>query len=106
MTARDLAFYTDVYCPQCGKTDRVAGMTDKSARMHPCPKLRGLHTAMVRSDTSAEIVLHEREDYINGKSVQLDPELGRPVMNMQTRYADGRTDVTVYAPTASVKARR
>lgn len=101
-----LVTYVDVRCPQCGKTDRVKDMTDKSARMHPCPKLRGLITAMVREDASAEIVLAEREDYIGDKVVQLDPERGRPVMSMSTNYSDGRNDLVVYAPAASVKLRR
>ena len=101
--------YTDLRCPQCGKTARVKNMVIKSARMHQCPKLRGMIAPMVREDVKAEVVLHDREDYVGkrtGHELQLDPEQGRPVMNMETRYADGHTDLTVYAPTARVSLAR
>ena len=101
-----LTTYTDLRCPQCGKTARVKDMVLKSARMHRCPKLRGLVAPMVREDIKAEIVLNEREGYVGTAQPQLDPELGRPVMNMETRYADGHTDLTVYAPAATVKMKR
>ena len=102
----DIVTYTDLHCPQCGKKARVKDMKQKSARMHQCPKLRGLVTAMVKESVKAEIVVHEREDYIGKTMVQLDPERGRPVMNMETRYPDGHTDLVVYAPAATVKSRR
>jgi hypothetical protein len=104
MTGMDL--WTDLRCPQCGKTARVRNMVQKSARMHRCPKLRGLVAPMVREGVKAEVVLHEREDYVGTTSVQLDPERKRPIMNMETKYADGHTDLTVYAPTATAKSRR
>lgn len=98
--------YTDLRCPQCGKQARVRNMVMKSARMHQCPKLRGLVAPMVREDIHCQIVLHEREDYVGTADVQTDPEQQRPVMSMETRYADGHTDLTVYAPRAHVKLRR
>jgi hypothetical protein len=70
--------------------------------MHPCPKLRGLSTPMVPAGTKAKVELKEREDYVNGEAVQLDPELGRPVMSVVTTRDDGQ-DVTVYAPSATGK---
>ena len=100
-----LATYTDLRCPQCGQTARIKDMKVRSSRMHQCPKLRGLVTAMVREDVKAEIVLHEREDYVARTNVQLDPELKRPVMNMETRYDDGHTDLVVYAPAATTSIR-
>jgi len=98
--------YTDLRCPQCGKTARVKNLVLKSARMHQCPKLRGLVAPMMREDVQCEVVLNEREDYIGTTQVQLDPERKRPVMNMETRYADGHTDLTVFAPAATVSIRR
>ncbi len=98
--------WTDLRCPQCGKTARVRNMVVKSARMHQCPKLRGLLAPMFREGVQAQVVLNEREDYVGGADVQLDPERKRPVMNMTTEYADGHTDVVVYAPRAHLKVRR
>ena len=98
--------YIDWRCPECGKTARTGQVPAKSTTMHQCPKLRGLVAPMVRENVKAEIVLHEREDYIGGTRVQLDPERKRPVMNMETRYADGHTDLVVYAPAATVSTRR
>ncbi len=104
MTGAD--FFTDLRCPNCGKTARVRNLVIKSARMHQCPKLRGLLTPMLREGVKAEIVINEREDYIGRRDVQLDPERKRPVMNMRTEYADGRNDTIVYAPLATMHTRR
>ena len=101
-----LELVTDLACPNCGKTAQVRNLVLKSARMHQCPKLRGLIAPMVRASVSAEIVLHEREDYVGKTNVQLDPERKRPVMSMETKYDDGHTDLTVFAPSATVKIRR
>ena len=69
-------------------------------QMHPCPKLRGLIAPMVPAGTAAKIELREREDYVNGDKVQLDPEKGRPVMSLTTTTDKGQ-DVRVYAPAAT-----
>lgn len=98
--------YIDWRCPECGMTARTPPTPARSQTMHQCPKLRGLAAPMVRENVLAQIVLHEREDYVGDTDVQLDPELQRPVMSMETRYADGHTDLRVYAPRAHVKARR
>lgn len=89
----------DWYCPECGKRDRTQDARPHT-RYHTCPKLRFLTTPMVREGTKARIVLREREDYVGNESVQLDPELGRPVMAMHTERADGSYDTAVYAPAA------
>ncbi len=102
---RGVDLYTDLRCPQCGKTARVKNLVLKAARMHQCPKLRGLVAPMVREGVKAQVVINEREDYIGKTMVQLDPERKRPVMNMVTQYADGRNDTTVYAPTATASLR-
>ena len=98
--------YIDWRCPECGQTARTPPVPAKSKTMHQCPKLRGLVAPMVRADVAARIVLHEREDYVGTADVQLDPERQRPVMNMETQYADGHTDLTVYAPRARIVVRR
>jgi hypothetical protein len=86
-------------CPSCGFED-VTYESRPHTRMHSCPKLRGLSTPMVPAGTKAKIELKEREDYVNGEQVQLDPERGRPVQSVITTRDDGQ-DVTVYAPTAA-----
>jgi hypothetical protein len=101
-----MSTYYDWRCPECGKTARTPPVPAKSQTMHQCPKLRGLVAPMVRENVLAQIVLNEREDYVGDTAVQIDPERGRPVMNMETKYADGHTDLVVYAPTAQVKVRR
>jgi hypothetical protein len=98
--------YIDWRCPECGQTARTPPVPAKSQTMHQCPKLRGLVAPMVREDVRAQIVLNEREDYVGATHVQLDPERGRPVMNMRTEYADGSNDTIVYAPLAQIKIRR
>jgi len=96
--------YTDLRCPQCGKTARVKNLVVKAARMHQCPKLYGLMAPMLREGIKAEVVVHEPESYVAGKDMQLDPERKRPVMNMETKYADGHTDLVVFAPRARVRS--
>ena len=96
--------YIDWRCPQCGKTARTQNDPPRSARMHQCPKLRGLTTPMVRLGQDAEVVIHEREDYVGKVAVQRDPETNRPVMNIETRYADGRNDLIVLAPVATLSS--
>ena len=95
--------YQDWYCPACKLTDRTKGVAPApglfTTRMHTCPKLRGLTAPMMPAHVKAKLVLHEREDYVGKELVQLDPERGRPVMNMETVRDEG-TDMRVYAPTA------
>jgi len=93
----------DWYCPSCGQTDQTRE-AQPHTRFHVCPKLRGLTAPMVAAGVSARLVLREREDYVGRERVQLDPELGRPVMSLVTEYADGRTDAAVFAPTAVATA--
>ena len=90
------------YCPNCGRTD-VSHEARPHSRFHTCPKLRGLSAPFVPAGTKAKVELREREDYVNGDMVQLDPELRRPVMSVVTTRDDG-TDVAVFAPTATARA--
>lgn len=92
---------TDWYCPACGATDQTREARTH-VRYHTCPKLRFLSTPLYPVGTKAKVELHEREDYVNGEAVQLDPQMGRPVMNITTTRDDG-TDCMVFAPTATVR---
>jgi hypothetical protein len=67
-------------------------------RFHNCPKLGGLSTPMVAGKERAKVTVNEREDMIGSEDVTTVN--GRPVMNITTEYADGHTNVAVYAPTA------
>src|SRR5512139_1513292 len=87
------------YCPECKRTE-VTNDDGKGTRYHVCPKVRFLSVPMVLEGIKAKIVLNEREDYVNGEAVQLDPERHRPVMNITT-VRDTGTDVVVLAPTAT-----
>jgi len=58
----------------------------------------GMTTPMVSGLAPAKVTLNEREDYIGTEDVTMVD--GRPIMSVTTEYADGHTDVAVYAPTA------
>ncbi len=102
MPAALLSTITDWYCPNCGKTDQTRN-TGPHIRYHPCPKLRFLSAPMVPKGTGAKVTLHEREDYVGSERVQVDPELGRPVMSITTTRDDGSNDVVVFAPLATAR---
>lgn len=88
------------YCPRCPAT-AVTKEPGVHTRFHPCGAMGGFTSPMVEVGQDAKVVVNEREDYIAGEDVQLHD--GRPIMNITTEYADGRTDVAVYAPTAHVR---
>jgi hypothetical protein len=92
--------YQDWECPACHKTDRTGPVVPNGTRFHPCPKLHGLSAPMVRAGTDCKLVPVLRQDYVGTELVQTAPEDGRPYMSLLTRYADGRNDAIVYAPTA------
>lgn len=97
-----LGSVTSWYCPNCGKTDQTEN-SGPHIRYHTCPKLRFLSAPMVRTGTKAKVTIEERQDYVGNELVQLDPELGRPVMSITTTRADGSNDVVVFAATATSK---
>lgn len=86
-------------CPNCDLQDvtRVAG---PHSRMHACRGLKGLTAPMVEAGVKAKVVAVQREDYVGRELVTVDPENGRPVMNVTTVRDDGQ-DVTVFAPCAT-----
>jgi hypothetical protein len=98
MTIPLLSGVREWYCPQCGKTAQTKGPVRN--RFHTCPKLRGLAAPMLPKGVKAKVEVREREDYVNGETVQLDPEQKRPVMSVVTTRDDGQ-DVAVFAPTAT-----
>ena len=89
------------YCPNCQRED-ITHEPRPHSRFHICPKLRGLTAPMVPAGTKAKVELREREDYVGGDLVQLDPERQRPVMSVVTTRDNGQ-DVAVFAPTATAK---
>lgn len=66
--------------------------------------MAGLMVPLVRQGDRARLLTVDREDYIGKQDVQLDAN-GRPVMAVEVEHADGSTDRTVYAPTATVSTR-
>jgi len=97
----NITTYTEWHCPNCGKRDRTQN-TGPHIRYHTCPKLRYLSAPMVRAGARAKVELREREDYVNGEKVQLDPERKRPVMSIVTTRDNGQ-DCVVFAPSATGK---
>ena len=89
------------YCPNC-KFEDITEEPRPHTRYHTCPKLRFLSAPLLEKHIKAKVELHEREDYVNGELVQLDPERGRPVMNIITTRDEG-TDAMVFAPTATLR---
>ncbi len=86
------------YCPNCPE-ESITHEPGPHSRFHACRGLRGLTAPMIPAGTTAKVTAHEREDYVGTEDVQLDPELGRPVMSVVTEREDGQ-DVVVFAPTA------
>lgn len=101
--AKVIKVVKDWHCPRCGKTDQTHEARPHT-RLHTCPKLHGLEVPMVEAGVDATVVALEREDYLNG-DIQTTDDRGRPIMAVVTRYGDGRTDVRVNAPLATVGVR-
>lgn len=90
------------YCPNCPNEARLPFPKPGQTHMHTCLGLRGLMAPLLPFGMHAKVVAHEREDYVAGEIVQLDPELQRPVMSVVTTRDDGQ-DVIVFAPMATAK---
>jgi hypothetical protein len=99
MTLPLLATERRWYCPKCRLED-VTNEPRPHTRFHPCRSLNGLATPMVETGTRAKIEVREREDYVGKEKVRLHD--GRPVMALITTRDDGQ-DVTVFAPTATLR---
>ena len=85
------------HCRYCAFHD-VTREAGPHSRFHPCAGMAGLTMPMLREGEDARVTLTVREDYLGGEDVPTVD--GRPYMNATTTYADGHTDVAVYAPTA------
>lgn len=82
-------------CPKCdGWLDGIGN------RMHNCPGLGDMAIYFIPEDQDVKIIVNEREDYINGETVQLDSN-NRPIMSIKTVRDDGE-DIVIYAPTATL----
>lgn len=103
-----LASVQSWYCPNCGLHDQTKGIAPGAgggmARMHPCPRLRGVLAPLLLEGVRAKVELREREDYVGNEQVQVDPERRRPVMSVITTRDNGQ-DAIVFAPTAVLHAR-
>lgn len=92
-------------CPNCPAYD-VTTEHRPHSRMHSCAGLAGLTTPMVpAADVAGNRVKVEakvREDYVGAESGLVYKD-GQPIMAVETEYADGHTDVAVFAPTATAK---
>jgi hypothetical protein len=90
------------HCPNCGKRAHLPVLKPGQTHFHTCPKLRGLSAPLLPAGVRAKVEAREREDYIGGEKVALDPERKRPVMSIVTTRDNGQ-DVAVFAPTATGK---
>lgn len=86
------------YCPNC---EVEAQTFDAKQPFHPCPKLPGLLSPLVRQGVKAKVEAVEREDYIGNALVQVDAH-GRPIMSIVTTRDEGQ-DVAVYPETATAE---
>lgn len=88
---------TDWVCVACGLTDRTTQL-GAHTRMHSCSTAGGMTVPMVAAGTRGKLVMHEREDYLNGEDVQRDAD-GHVFMAARV-VTDEQEHVAVYAPTA------
>jgi hypothetical protein len=87
-------------CPNCSVVD-VTNEALPHSRFHSCAGLRGLTAPLVPAGTDCVVEAVERADYIGSSTVNTDTE-GRPVMAVNTKYADGRNDVAVFPDCALI----
>lgn len=83
-------------CPNCDQK-LVVNSHSPHSPFHPCAGLKGMQAPMVLEGTDCDIRANVREDYVGEEDVTYD-ENGRPIMAVETRYADGRNDLAVMAP--------
>jgi len=89
------------YCPSCHLEERLPRAV--ANRWHHCPSFGGLTTPLLPDGVRAAHELRYREDYVGSDHPQTDGT-GRPVMSIVTTRDNGQ-DVTVFAPTATVRGR-
>lgn len=93
-------------CPNCSNRD-VTTEARPHQRMHACAGMSGLTAPMLPAaevdNRRVKVETKVREDYVGKETGLSHDENGQPIMAVETKYADGRTDVAVYAPTATAK---
>ncbi len=84
---------------ECRNCDQklVVKSNSPHSPFHPCPGLKGMQAPMVLEGTDCEVRANVREDYVGDDEVTYDED-GRPIMAVETRYADGHSDLAVMAP--------
>lgn len=87
-------------CPNC-PAQEVTHEAQPHTRYHTCRGLKGLSAPMVPVGTRCQVVAREREDYVGSEIVTEDAD-GRPIMSVETLHEDGRNDVAVFAPLATL----
>jgi hypothetical protein len=102
MPAVLLNAYQDWHCPACGREERVSPPVPN--RFHTCPKLHFLTAPMVLAGSDCKVIASLRGDYAGREVLTLGDD-GRPYMNVETWYADGRNDCVVFAPCARASLR-
>ena len=87
--------WQDWECPHCALTEPTRPLPPEASRFHPCPGLHGLTAPLVRAGTDCQVVAVERGDYLAGERQRTGDD-GRPYMAVETRHADGHTDLAVF----------
>jgi hypothetical protein len=90
--------FEDWYCPNCGVSERIAGLPLNASRFHTCPSLHMLTAPLIRANVYAKVEAEERQDYI-GHATQARGDDGRPYMAVRTTRDDG-DDLAVNAELA------
>lgn len=93
--------FEDWYCPNCGVTDRIAGLPGNAARFHNCPRLHMLSAPLVRANVYCKVEAVERADYL-GREIQAMGDDGKPYMAVRTTRDDG-DDLLVNAGVAQLR---
>ncbi len=97
---KTLKAYIDWSCPHCGNSEQSNDPRPHTV-MHVCSGMHGLTTPMVRDGEDAKIVVHEREDYLNG-DIQTSDDRGKAISSISKERADGSNDLWVQAPLATI----
>lgn len=87
-------------CRKCNTKD-VTREAQPHTRFHTCPGMKGITAPLVREGEDCDVRANIREDYVGDEDVTYDDD-GRPVMAVETRYADGSNDLAVMAPCANM----
>lgn len=93
--------FEDWWCPNCGISERIAGLPPNAARYHTCPRLHMLTAPLLRGTVYGKVEAEERADYLAGE-VQETGDDGKPYMAVRTTRDDG-DDLLVNAGLAQAR---